>query len=198
MKPDISVLDEACRQHHAAGKTRATLRIKGFSRSEIIGRWNAVTKGMAAPRVKVARGGPDPDEDGLDRLIRKGKLRGDRRAMAEHYRRVARLVLTEGGGIKSCLDQTPGGGNRGGLPVGGVAFEATAAKRELFVMRHQVLRGQRDILTAMDGVLVTGQTLLALAGGAGKGGRASELYVALCIGLDMLIAHAKGEVQNAA
>lgn len=166
------------------------VHIEGATLRECQKRYAFLTSDQPKPVVRVATRGPDVAEDGMDRLVKKGKLTGARLIMARHYRTVGRLATAGGGAVKSCLDQSPGGGENVGLPGTGEAFEVTAAKREMLVMRFQVLKGQVDVLTALDGVLIGGQTLLYLAGGAGKGARAAELLLALYIGLDMLIAHA--------
>lgn len=171
------------------------VHIEGATVRECQKRFEYLTSGATKPVVRIATKGPDPDEDGLDRLIRKGKLRGERLAMARHYRAIGRLAEQEGGAIRSCLDDTVRGG-QWGLPGEGQAFSLVAAKREMLVMRHQVLRGQSDILTALDGVLIGGHTLLALAGGSSS--KSAELMVAMNIGLDLLADHASPKVKAAA
>ena len=171
------------------------VHIEGATVRECQKRFEYLTSGATKPVVRIATKGPDPDEDGLDRLIRKGKLRGDRLAMAKHYRAIDRLAEQEGGSIRSCLDDTVRGG-QGGLPGEGQALTLVSAKRELFVMRHQVLRGQIDVLTAMDGVLISGHTLLALAGGSSS--KSAELMMALNIGLDLLADHVRPKLRSAA
>lgn len=174
------------------------VRIEGATKRECQKRLEWLTSGKAAAVVKVAKAGPREDEDGLDRLQRRGKLTPLQLQMALHYRRVGRLALAGGGSLRSCLDTSPTGGGGGAMPGPGEGFEITAAKREFHVMRWVTLRGQTDVLTALDGVLIGGHTLLKLAGGEGKGARAAELQVALTIGLDLLVGAALDGVRKVA
>lgn len=169
------------------------VRIEGATRKQCQERFAFLTSGRDRPVVRMSAAEAQRNEDGLDRLVRKGRLSGPRLTMARHYRMLGRLATAGGGDIKSCLNHSPGGGARLGLPGGGEAFEVTAAKREMFDLRWNVLKGQSDVLTALDGVLISGHTLLYLAGGAGKGARAAELMLALVIGLDMMIAARGGQ-----
>lgn len=166
------------------------VRIEGATLRECQKRLAFLTSGKTAAVVRVAKGGPREDEDGLDRLIRRGKLTPLQLEMAKRYRRVGRLAMEGGGSLRSCLDTSPGGGGGGAMPGPGEGFKVSAAKREFHLMRWVTLRGQVDVLTALDGVLLGGHTLLALAGGEGRGARAAELQVALTIGLDLLVAAA--------
>lgn len=192
-------MDEALKRQRLEHKLPwRVVRIEGATVRECQKRLQYLTSGKPAALVKVARaGGPREDEDGLDRLIRRGKLTPLQIEMARRYRRVGRLALSGGGSLRSCLDTSPGGGGSA-MPGPGEGFEISAAKREFHTMRWVTLRGQTDVLTALDGVLITGHTLLYLAGGEGKGARAAELLVALTIGLDLLVGAALDGAARAA
>lgn len=147
------------------------------------GRWKALTGDRLPPAPKPKRG-PRPDEDGLDRLRRGKDLSEAQLVDAQAYRGLGRVVELGGGGVKSCLDLTPGDKDR--LPMGGGdPFEVTHAKRELFRIRYHVLKGQADLINVMDGVCIAGQTLIALAGGKDDR-RAGQLLAVLKVALDLI------------
>lgn len=87
-------------------------------------------------------------------------------------------------GLRSCLDvrEGRGGGGKGALaPVEAM----TLARAEMLVIRYEVLRGQDDMLTVMDGVCGLGFTCRALANGDRR--RADDLEVALRLALDLVV-----------
>lgn len=184
MKPPMSVLVEAVADHYARGRGRVSLRVPGFSRQEIVEEWNRQTRGLPRRGVKVAKSGPDGNEDGLDRLRRKRQLDANRLAQAERYRKLGRLALTIGGSVKSCLNSTPGGIPKG-LPESDAGMAAAVdAKRELLWLRSQVLMLEEDMIAVLDGVCIGGLTVRAMAGGDGN--RARELLAILKVALQLL------------
>lgn len=199
MKPDPSVLDEAVRAHHAAGRSRLTLKVRGFSRDEVAARWRALTEGVTAPVVRIGRKpGLDPAEDGLMRLRRKQQLTVDQLRQAFAYRDDAALAALAVGPVKvSDLEGARGGG--GGKAAcasdGGLA-DYIAAQRRQFTRRNVVLSGQSDMLTVMDGVCVGRHTLMALAGEDDR--RSRELLAVLRVALDLLHIAAGGRATKAA
>lgn len=186
MKPPIAILAQAVAEHHAKGRGRITLRVPGFSKQEVIDEWNRQNKGAAPREIKVAKGGPDAREDGLDRLAKskRSRLDPDRLAQAYRYRRLGRLAQLIGGSIRSCLNDTPGGG-ADGLPKSDAGMaHAVDAKRELLRLRAMVLRGEEDMITVLDAVCLNGMTITTLAGGDGNRGR--ELMAVLKVALQLL------------
>lgn len=186
MKPPIAILAQAVAEHHAKGRGRITLRVPGFSKQEVIDEWNRQNSGAAPREVKVAKGGWDENEDGLERLARSKRTKLDplRLEQAYRYRRLGRLAQLTGGAIKSCLNDTPGSG-QGGLPRGDASLvHAYDAKRELLRLRAMVLRGEEEMITVLDGVCLSGLTVRALAGGDGN--RARELLAVLKVALQLL------------
>lgn len=137
----------------------------------------------AAPRlVQETR---TPDRDGLDWLRQKKRLNARRFKAGLTYREWFRDA--GGPSIKSGLNVVEGGpGSAGmGLPL---ALEGmTDAKARLFRVRHQVLKGQPDMVMVLDAVCGTRQTLTSLAGGNDR--RALELEAVLMIALDLVAAH---------
>lgn len=183
---DFEALHAAIAAHHGAGRSRITLKVPGFSRQEVIDAWNTQTRGLEKPQPKVgAKGGPNPDEDGLHRLVRKKRLTADQMRAASSLRSLAKLAELAGGPAKSCLDIGVGGGQGTGLPVhDGEAINALAAKRELFRLRWTVLKGEPEMMVVLDGIVVAGHTTMKLAGGDQQ--RARELEAVLRVALNML------------
>lgn len=183
---DFDQLNRMIAEHHAKGRSRITLKVPGFSREEVIAAWNEQTRGLVKPAVKVGpRGGPDPDEDGFHRLVRKKRLTDDQMRAGKRLRDLAKLAELAGGPAKSCLDIGVGGGSGSGLPVfDGEADSALAAKRELFRLRWAVLKGEPEMRLVLDGVIIAGHTLIKLAGGDQS--RSRELEAVLRVALNML------------
>ncbi|MDP1738902.1 MAG: hypothetical protein Q8L23_15855 [Caulobacter sp.] len=197
MKPDLVTLDDAIRAHHAEGRGRGTLRVKGFSKAQVIERWNALVKGLPGPEPRVGkRDAVADDEDGLVRLVRKGRLSPDQKAQAVRWRRLSRLAQLCAGPVKMANYDGVGGGRDHDLKADGALAEALAAKRELFELRWIVLRGEDEMLTVLDGVCVGGHTVRALAGGDGP--RAMVLEAVLKVALNLLHNAANPPVQKAA
>ena len=135
--------------------------------------------------VRVGRKAPaEIDRDGLSWLIRKGRLTGSRAKMALAYRaafRDAGMVS-----LKSCLGDSVGGGAPGpGTHADFGVTSATDASRRLFFWRWVVLRGQSDMVLAVEGICGTGHSPRDLAGGNGH--RAAELETVLGIALDLMV-----------
>jgi hypothetical protein len=144
--------------------------------------------GEAAREVKVSSEPPAPIErDGLVWLAKKKRLSLSQLAEAMAYRNAYRDAGELS--MKSCLNVGAGVGGQAG--PGDIADRAvvsmTTARRELFVARYQVLRGQVDMLSVMDGVCGVGWTVRDLA--AGDQVRARELEAVLKVALDLLVAH---------
>ena len=78
----------------------------------------------------------------------------------------------------------------------GLVTDVITAKRELFVMRWQVLGGQTDMLTVMDGVCAGGMTLRKLGGGGDR--KALALEAVLMVALDLVVRHRAPPRANAA
>jgi len=155
-------------------------RMPKEARRPKVGEEARVVKAAAAERSAEPR-------DGLAWLVKKRRLNAAQAREAMLYRQGFR----DAGEVtmRSCLDVGVGGGQAVGLPDATV-LSMTQARRDLFVARYTVLRGQVDMLTVMDGVSGHGYTLRALAGGDHH--RASELEVALKLALDMLVAYRAG------
>lgn len=136
------------------------------------------------PRT-VANLPPPQDRDGLLWLIKKKRLTTSQIQVAKTWRDAVR----DAGGvsIRSCIDDTAsGGGGPAWHRLQAAYVAASASKTWLEHMRHDVLRGQVDMLTVMDGVCSAGRTLRELAGGNDR--RAGELEAVLRVALDLLIA----------
>lgn len=132
---------------------------------------------------------PDATErDGLVWLGRKGRLTPEQLRVGKWWSDRAR----DAGDIslRSCLDVTEGHGSStgGGLPPAALASKSTA-KRELFVAKWVVLRGEPDMLLVMEGVCEKRQTLRFLAGGNQQ--RARDLEAILKCALNQLSAWLK-------
>ena len=138
--------------------------------------------------VKVSSDPPTPlERDGLVWLAKKKRLSVGQLAEGLAYRNAFRDAGELS--MKSCLDVGAGVGGQAG--PGDIADRAvismTTARRELFVARYQVMRGQVDMLTVMDGVCGVGWTVRDLA--AGDQVRARELEAVLKVALDLLVAN---------
>lgn len=133
------------------------------------------------------------DYDGLDWLVRKKRLSHAQGLKGYDYRRLFRRALP-GAPIKSNFGMELGGGAFGsGLP-NVEEYGDASAKLDLFVIRWNVLLGQADLLTVMNGVCGIGHTVRMLAGGNQL--RAAQLEAALRIALDLMIA--SDQAKNAA
>jgi hypothetical protein len=140
--------------------------------------------------VRVAKPAPKdqpPPRDGLEWLAAKKKLNARQLKEARRYRDAFRDAGELS--MKSCLDIQEGGRGTAGpgqyLEVG--VLTMTQARRDLFVMRFAVLRGQAEVLTVMDGVCGVGWTPRDLAGGDKH--KARDLEVVLGVALDLLVAY---------
>ena len=133
--------------------------------------------------LKVSQLPPPQDRDGLLWLIKKRRLTATQIATAKQWRDAVR----DAGGvsIRSCIDDSStGGGSAPWLRLQAAYVASAASKTWLEQMRHDVLRGQVDMLTVMDGVCGAGRTLRELAGGNDR--RAGELEAVLRVALDVL------------
>ncbi len=154
---------------------------------------------LAAPRypkagedAKVVKVAPAKVEDEIDRdglawMAKKKRLNVTQLAEAMFYRNNFRDAGELS--MKSCLDVVEGGRGAAGAGMyfdGGVVT-MTTARRHLLVARFQVLRGQIDMLTVMDGICGLGRTARYLASGDQQ--RAREMEAILRVALDLLVAH---------
>lgn len=134
--------------------------------------------------VNVSKLPPPKDRDGLVWLIQKKRLTPEQQRTAKTWRDAARDAT--GVSIKSCIDDTASGSGGPAWQRLQAAYVATAASKAwLDQMRREVLRGQVDMLTVMDGVCGAGHTLRDLAGGNDR--RAGELEAVLRVALDVLV-----------
>jgi hypothetical protein len=135
------------------------------------------------PTPKVSKIPPPQDRDGLLWLIKKKRLSVAQTQMAKTWRDAVR----DAGGvsIRSCIDDTArGSGGPAWQRLQAAYVAQTASTMWLEKMRRDVLRGQTDMLTVLDGVCGTGHTLRELAGGNDR--RAGELEAVLRVALDLL------------
>ncbi|HEY3694078.1 hypothetical protein [Phenylobacterium sp.] len=140
--------------------------------------------GEAGQGVRVsADPAPPADRDGLVWLGEKKRLTPDQLKAAFHYRDAFRDAGEVS--LKSALDVGVGGGGYGPATPSPLV-SLTTARRALLVIRYQVLRGQVDMLTVMDGVCGAGHTLRGLAGGDKH--RARDLEILLKAALDQVVA----------
>jgi hypothetical protein len=182
------------------------LRAKGKSWKVIIaalmirqtaceGRLKALKRAGGVAAVKVAEAETDEGVahapagvDGLEWLVKKGRLTNEQMGQAWAYRRDFRAAEGEGAGMKSslaALDAVKGG--RGDvLPV---VYSQAMAKRRQFIRRYQILGGEDHVLIVLDAVCGRGMTTRELAGGDGH--RASTHEAVLRVALNMLATHAK-------
>lgn len=152
----------------------------------------------AAPVVQLARAKADRAavsgaEDGLEWLIRKGRLSSDRIAAAKRYRAAYR----DAGGVPvpsnlALLTRVQGGAGGGVAPL--ILEICADARAWLQVIRLRVLANQPDMLEVMDGVVGGGLTLRALAGGNGHEAKALERV--LKVALDLVAAHRETGIAN--
>jgi hypothetical protein len=144
---------------------------------------------VVSPSTIGAAGEPGlADRDGIEWLQRKGKLTPRRQKAALHYREVFRAG--DGLSMKSCLNVTVGGG--GAEAVLCAVVGSASARVELRYIRHEVLRGQDDLLTVIDGVCGIGHTPRALAGPGTDDQvkrRAGVLEAVLMVALDLVARH---------
>lgn len=126
-------------------------------------------------------------KDGLIWLHKKRRLSDAQVLEGFRYRDLFREV--SGVSIKSGLEAMGmgGGGSVGGGLPGNALYGDAAKQLELFVIQWNVLQGQNELLTVMNGVCGLGHTVRYLAGDNQL--RAAELEAALRIALDMLIAN---------
>lgn len=136
--------------------------------------------------VKVSTEPPEPmDRDGLIWLHKKKRITAAQAKEGIHYRDLFRSALAGEASIPSNIPTGKvGGGQQGGLPFGD-SFTDSAAKLALFVVRWNVLHGEPELLTVMDGVCGVGHTVRYLAGGNQL--RAAQLEAALRIALNQMI-----------
>lgn len=138
----------------------------------------AVVRASAAPRPE-----PEPcDRDGLVWLQQKRRLTTGQLREAFLYRAAFRDAGEVS--LKSALEAEGGAGYGPASPSPIVS--ATSARRELLVVRFQVLRGQGEMITVMDGVCGCGHTPRALAGGDKH--KARDFETILRVALDLLLA----------
>lgn len=147
-----------------------------------------VERGEAVVRVAAA---PKKDEemdgrDGLMWLKQKNRLKADQLKAAlwcsDRLRDAGEVAL------RSCLEAGVGGG-RPDQSSPSPLVSMTTAKRELFVLRFQVLRGQKDMILVIEGVCGARHTLRYLAGGDKH--KARDLEMALRLALDLVAAWLK-------
>jgi hypothetical protein len=174
---------------------RAVAPIGGMNARRCQSRLKVLQAREGRPALAQAKRGVSAVEerDGLAWLIKKHRLNGAQQREAMLYRQGFR----DAGEVtmRSCLNVGVGGGETVGLPDAAV-FAMTQARRAIFIARYQVLRGQVDMLTVMDGVCGHGYTLRYLAGGDRH--RADVLEVALKLALDLLVAFRAGPPAHAA
>jgi hypothetical protein len=166
---------------------RAVFPIGGMGKTACQKRFEYLTSDVERPGVKVAARTPKPSPDGLVWLQGRKRLSAAQLLEAWEYRRLFRDAgdLSMKSQIGALLDAR--GGGAGGADLQTSIVGTTAARRRLFILRHQVLRTQTDMLTVMDGVCGVGHTLRDLAGGDKH--RARDLEVILGVALDLLAAH---------
>jgi hypothetical protein len=147
------------------------------------GAWSPETgRVVAAAEGRVAAAG-DLSQDGLDWLVRKGRISARRHGAAMAYRKAFR----DGGGpsIKSSADWGHVGGVAGpGLHAENAALAYTQAQRDLHTIRTRVCLSQDDLVTVLDAVCGVGIAPRALAGGDGH--RAATLEAVLMVALDLV------------
>jgi hypothetical protein len=146
-----------------------------------------LTKRDGVVRVAVKR--PADEEmdgrDGLVWLMQKGRLSPAQGKVAVW---LSDLIRDAGDvALKSCLDDSVGGGGRPGATSPSPLVSLTTARRQLLVVRWQVLRGQPDMVLVVDGVCGARHTIRYLAGGDKH--RARDLEVTLKLALDLVLAH---------
>lgn len=134
--------------------------------------------GRAADREEPA------NRDGLVWLGQKRRLTPEQMREAFRYRDLFRDAGEVA--LRSALDIGTGGCGVGGASPSPLVSLASA-RRELIVLRMLVLRGEDDMLTAMDGVCGGGHTLRGLAGGNQQ--RARDLEVLLKAALNLILAY---------
>lgn len=152
----------------------------------------AARKTPAAPRrppgeaiVRIAKDLPkakdEEPRDGLAWLLKKRRLTPEQAREGMLYR----AGFKDAGEVelRSSLNMAIGGGGDMLLPA---ACAMTDAKRQMLIIRYQVLRGQPDMIAAMDGVCGLGRTVRWLAGHDRH--RADEMEIALRLALDLIIA----------
>lgn len=153
----------------------------------------------AQPRAGAAVRGPkveavarvEEPRDGLAWLVKKRRLSAGQAADAMRFREGFRQDGCGVTGSPSCVEALGAGGSGGG--TGGLEAAVVAqsdARREYLVICGQVLRGEADLLTAMNGVCGQGYTLRQLAGRNHH--RAAELEAALKIALNLIAAWRSG------
>lgn len=142
-----------------------------------------IPKGEAVVRVAAS---PVRDEemdgrDGLAWLKQKGRITALQLKAAMWC---SDLIRDAGEvALPSCLEVSGCGGSAGG-PSPSPIVSRTDAKRHLFVVRYQVLRGQPHMLMVIDGICGARHTLRYLAGGDKH--RARDLETILKIALDLV------------
>ena len=141
----------------------------------------AVANGVRTPGASRPADAPPVRRDGLEWLIKKKRLTPERAVAAMFYRGLYRdagpVSIASSLGALDRVDQ----GARG---VELRAAGRDTARRQLLTLRGEVLRGQVDMLTALDGVAGVGHCLRELTGG--DRWRADELEAALKIALDLV------------
>jgi hypothetical protein len=143
---------------------------------DVIGRQLGLEAGLCQRRHRALtevepparKCGPNPDEDGLDRLIRKGRLTPSRLAAALYYRDLVR---------DAAMATAVHADSR-----------SAVAERELSLLRSIVLGGQTDLLAALDGVCGARLTVAAIAG---QPARARVIEALLWAALDLVHSHTK-------
>lgn len=159
-------------------------------------RYQILTRPGGRAEVKVATR-EEPAvlvRDGLAWLVRKKRLSVEQRVAAYKYQAAFRDAGEEAA-IKSSLgdglqEVHTAPGSRDGHATT-LVLGAVQAKRELFRMRFEILRGQTDMLTVMDGVCGVGWSPRELANGNGH--KANELETVLRVALDLIAAATPGK-----
>lgn len=141
---------------------------------------------------KVAKLPPPQDRDGLLWLIKKKRLTPTQISTAKQWRDAVRDA--QGVSIRSCIDDSASGvGSAPWLRLQSAYVASAASKAWLEQARSEILRGQVDMLTVMDGVCGAGRTLRELTGGNDR--RAGELEAVLKVALDLI--HVDNGLANA-
>lgn len=138
---------------------------------------------------------PPQDRDGLLWLIKKKGLTLAQIQAAKVWRDAVRNA--GGVSIRSCInDAAPRGDGAAWQRLQAAYVGASASKAWLEHMRQDVLRGQVDMLTVMDGVCGAGRTLRELAGGHDR--RAGGMEAVLRVALDLFALDQVGRAARAA
>ena len=179
-------LDTQLLKMREAGKTwRVITLTTRFGKTACQRRYEFLKNGPVVQAAPVRTPGRAAlPRDGLQWLSSRKRLTARQVKAGVSYR----TWFRDAGGpaLKSSLNVIEGGGGPGSrLPP---ALEGlTDAKSRLFRVRHQVLKGQPDMVTVLDAVCGVGLRLTELAGDDRH--RVKEFEAVLRIALDLIAAH---------